>query len=298
MQRYDDRSFMQEPGICFLCELSPSDGVGFVDTDRNFSPGFPSSLSGRKYVCDGCVKNLSETAGYFASEDIQEAQRRADAADARYSAVREHVARVTKDLEDDVLVSEGDKAPFNVRAKVDEEELLVPVQVEPVGGPDFVKASEAAGIVAKQEVDEEAKLRSMVRADGSFAPGAVTTEDGPTPQAVTNPRSVPDTESDDSTALAEEKPFEVGHPHGPDDAEAERPVDGETDTGVASSEGTDFKKPEPGAAVVHKSDAEINEENDIEPAAADVPADDSIKKGEDKRKSVKAPVKKDAKKKA
>lgn len=110
MQRYEDRSSMQEPGVCFICELSPSDGVGVVDTLSNFAPGFPSSLSGRKYVCDGCVKGVAEASGYFATSTVEEANRVADEATARYNAVRDHVASAVKELTDEKLVFAGDKS--------------------------------------------------------------------------------------------------------------------------------------------------------------------------------------------
>lgn len=131
MQRYEDRSTMQDPGVCFICEQTPTDGVGYVDTDSNFAPGFPSSLSGRKYVCDGCVKNIAEAAGLFASGAIAEAQRTADEATARYNAVLEHVEKAQKAFDVKELVDAGDRSSYVVTAKVDDQEIEVPVEVKP-----------------------------------------------------------------------------------------------------------------------------------------------------------------------
>lgn len=106
MQRYEDRSSMQAPGLCFVCETAPQAGV--VDTLQNFTPGFPSNLDGRKYVCDGCVKALAEAGGFYATEDVVTAVARADAAVARFNAVRDHVAEVVKSFADEALVAVAD----------------------------------------------------------------------------------------------------------------------------------------------------------------------------------------------
>jgi len=116
MQHYEDRSSMQEPGLCFVCETAPQAGV--IDTLQNFSPGFPSSLSGRKYVCDGCAAAVAETAGFFATGDVVTANARADEAEARYNAVRAHVASATAAFSDAALVSAGDASPAVVSAAV------------------------------------------------------------------------------------------------------------------------------------------------------------------------------------
>lgn len=131
MQRYEDRSTMQDPGVCFICEQTPSDGVGYVDTDSNFAPGFPSSLSGRKYVCDGCVNSIANASGYFATKSVEEANRVADEATARYNAVLSHVETAAKAFDVSELVGAGDRAPYVVTAKVDDQVVEVPTKVKP-----------------------------------------------------------------------------------------------------------------------------------------------------------------------
>lgn len=51
------------PNVCFLCEMS--NDVRFFDTGREFDPPSFSSLVGRKYVCESCVKTAAEALGLF-----------------------------------------------------------------------------------------------------------------------------------------------------------------------------------------------------------------------------------------
>lgn len=110
MQHFEDRSSMQAPGLCFVCETAPQAGV--VDTLQNFTPGFVSPLAGGKYICDGCVKAAAEVCGFYASDDVAAANARADEATARYNAIRSYVTDVATTLTDAALVSAGDRSSF------------------------------------------------------------------------------------------------------------------------------------------------------------------------------------------
>lgn len=101
MEHYEDRSSMQAPGLCFVCETAPQAGV--VDTLQNFTPGFPSNLDGRKYICDGCVKSAAEACGFYASDDVAAANAKAEAAVSDLNALRDHVGNVVKSLEAGVV---------------------------------------------------------------------------------------------------------------------------------------------------------------------------------------------------
>lgn len=49
------------PSICFICEQSPQEDC--VDTFRQFETHLPTKLTGRKYVCEGCVRDLAKVFG-------------------------------------------------------------------------------------------------------------------------------------------------------------------------------------------------------------------------------------------
>lgn len=112
MKHYPDRSQMQAPGVCIICELTPNEGEGVVDTTLNFEPGFVSALTGRKYVCDGCIKSIGQAAGLYATADVETANQAAGEALARYNAIRDHVAKVGLALTDVALLAAGDASSY------------------------------------------------------------------------------------------------------------------------------------------------------------------------------------------
>jgi hypothetical protein len=58
-----------DPGVCFICELAPTDG--FVDTLREFDAGYFNPLNGRKVVCLSCVTGLADAIGWSENKSAQ-----------------------------------------------------------------------------------------------------------------------------------------------------------------------------------------------------------------------------------
>lgn len=58
-----------DPGICFICELSPESR--YVDTLFNFEPDVFSALIGRKFVCESCIQTMATCIGWGDKEKIQ-----------------------------------------------------------------------------------------------------------------------------------------------------------------------------------------------------------------------------------
>lgn len=111
MKHFPDRSTMQAPGLCFVCERTPDEGTGYVDTLTSFTPGFPSNLAGAKYICDACVAAAAEAAGFYADSTVKESSKTARIAEGKLVAVVTHVQEVAKQLEEAVLQDAADKAP-------------------------------------------------------------------------------------------------------------------------------------------------------------------------------------------
>jgi len=59
------------PGVCFVCEMAPTDGQTVVDTQREFEPGGPTYLNGRKYVCDSCSHTVAKLYGYWSPSEVE-----------------------------------------------------------------------------------------------------------------------------------------------------------------------------------------------------------------------------------
>jgi hypothetical protein len=87
------------PGICTLCESAPSEDQDTVDTLKELVTGFPFKLQGRKYVCSPCIVALGNVIGLVSSEQAEKAEARAEVAEARLNAVRDHVAVFAAQIE-------------------------------------------------------------------------------------------------------------------------------------------------------------------------------------------------------
>lgn len=107
---------MQAPGVCFVCERTPDEGSGYVDTLSTFTPGFPSQLAGAKYICDQCVKVASEAAGFYADETVKANAAKVAEAEGRFAAVVDHVVASAEAFKADVLDEVGKRAPVVVAA--------------------------------------------------------------------------------------------------------------------------------------------------------------------------------------
>jgi hypothetical protein len=58
------------PGICFICENSPSqEEIKVIDTRREFNPNCLTKLSGRKYVCESCATEMGQAVGMVSRDE-------------------------------------------------------------------------------------------------------------------------------------------------------------------------------------------------------------------------------------
>ena len=55
---------LASPNVCTICETKP-ENARFVDTGLNNNYVPPSPLTGRKYVCEHCVKHLATAMGDY-----------------------------------------------------------------------------------------------------------------------------------------------------------------------------------------------------------------------------------------
>jgi hypothetical protein len=67
MQLLADRSFVQSPGTCIVCNRAPDEGQPVVDTLHNLTVGIPT-VDGRIYVCFGCANSIANTIGFVSDE--------------------------------------------------------------------------------------------------------------------------------------------------------------------------------------------------------------------------------------
>ena len=153
MRKLNDRSEMQAPGICFVCECAPQGEV--VDTNANFTAGFPSSLEGRKYICDGCVKGAAGVLGLVSSEKQEQATADAAVANAQRQNVIDNVRAFAQAVVDGKL--EEDAARVVVFAEDSEPEVAPPLVQDEVAPeeyvePNAIEAPQAVGPVEPKKV--------------------------------------------------------------------------------------------------------------------------------------------------
>jgi hypothetical protein len=82
-----NKSDLLAPGVCALCESSPSDESKIVDTLKNLVTGFPHQLEGRKYVCQACIAALGEVIDLIPAAVQREAVQKAADAEAKLVAI-------------------------------------------------------------------------------------------------------------------------------------------------------------------------------------------------------------------
>lgn len=80
----------QSPGCCFLCEQT--NPVDHVDLFKHFDPGVVTRLSGRKYVCVDCIRDLAKLIGFSTPA---EAEKMKEAVAAAEAAMKDAVARAS-----------------------------------------------------------------------------------------------------------------------------------------------------------------------------------------------------------
>jgi len=117
VQYFPDRSTMGAPGICFVCERTPDEGTGYVDTLTSFTPGFPSHLGGAKYICEGCVRAAAGVCGFYADETVKAAAQKSAEVEGRFAAVLDYVEERVSGLTAESLRAVSDRAPIVVAAE-------------------------------------------------------------------------------------------------------------------------------------------------------------------------------------
>lgn len=112
------------PGICFICEAKPTEKQTAVDTRRDFEPGGPTYLNGRKYVCEGCAHEVAKLYGYVSEKAIEDLKLAHEWATKRISELEDRARQVAEQILGkvaiDVKVREAGKAPAKPKAKKDE----------------------------------------------------------------------------------------------------------------------------------------------------------------------------------
>lgn len=122
MQLLADRSFVQAPGTCIVCNRAPDEGQPVVDTLHNLTLGIPS-LDGRIYVCFGCAHSIAQTIGYVSEEAEQAAVQAAADAKAQFDALKAKVDAVFGEINvvaETPVVAEEDFETAMTRFGVDE----------------------------------------------------------------------------------------------------------------------------------------------------------------------------------
>lgn len=93
-----NKSDLLAPGVCVLCEGSPSDGEKIVDTLKNLVTGFPFQLEGRKYVCEACATAVGAVIGLTSDSKQVEAERQRDVAEARLVALSGYLNGISEEI--------------------------------------------------------------------------------------------------------------------------------------------------------------------------------------------------------
>jgi hypothetical protein len=93
-----NKSDLLAPGVCVLCEGSPSDGEKIVDTLKNLVTGFPFQLEGRKYVCESCATAVGAVVGLEAGTRVAEAERKQAVAEARHTAHSGYLSGISDEI--------------------------------------------------------------------------------------------------------------------------------------------------------------------------------------------------------
>lgn len=147
---------MLAPSVCVVCEQTPqTDQV--VDTLTRIE-GF-SKLSGRKYVCDQCVKQFAQLLGYEQGVEVQKAQWERDVARKEVANIRKQLDEFAKSLVE-VVNHPGVADGTSFEASF--------------GSPDLVRASNAQA--ERVVLPEGAKVESSIgsgpvkETDGSSGP--------------------------------------------------------------------------------------------------------------------------------
>lgn len=86
------------PGMCFICEMTPTEGQTSVDTQREFEPGGPTYLNGRKYVCEGCAHEFAKLYDFVSKKSIADLQLAHDWLKDRVSELEDRARQVAEQI--------------------------------------------------------------------------------------------------------------------------------------------------------------------------------------------------------
>jgi hypothetical protein len=169
-----NKSDLLAPGVCVLCESSPSDGVKIVDTLKDLITGFPFHLEGRKYVCESCAKAVGAVIGLTSDDAKVEAERQRDLAEARLTALSGYLNGISEEIKS------GKIDNIVATAEVPEEDRKSGLEAAVENGTDPGAVS-IAGAAAPAEADTQPVTAAEVdasRLDGnveeSFDPSLTT----------------------------------------------------------------------------------------------------------------------------
>jgi hypothetical protein len=177
-----NKSDLLAPGVCVLCEGSPSDGEKIVDTLKNLVTGFPFQLEGRKYVCEACATAVGAVIGLTSDAKQIEAERKQAIAEAQVTALSGYLTGIAEEIrkgEIDKIVS---------YAEVPEEDRKSGLDAAIENGTDPGAVS-IQGAAAPEQVDgltvtaaevDAARLDEGVKEtfDPSLTDAAPTTDEG------------------------------------------------------------------------------------------------------------------------
>jgi hypothetical protein len=182
-----EKSDLLAPGVCVLCEGSPSDGHKIVDTLKNLTTGFPFQLEGRKYVCEACAVAVGQVIGLTSSFKQLEAEAQRTNAEARLNAISGYLVGIADEIRS------GKIDEIITAAPVPEEDRKSGLEAAIENGTDPGAVS-IAGAAAPTEVDGQTVIAAeadAARLDGnveeSFDP-SLTTE---APKIVKTPTPEP-----------------------------------------------------------------------------------------------------------
>lgn len=169
-----NKSDLLAPGVCVLCEGSPSDGEKIVDTLKNLVTGFPFQLEGRKYVCEACATAVGAVIGLTSDAKQVDAERRAELAEARLVALSGYLTGISDEIRSgkiDTIVATAD---------VPEEDRKSGLEAAVENGTDPGAVS-IAGAAAPEQADGQTVTAAEIdaaRLDGnveeSFDPSLTT----------------------------------------------------------------------------------------------------------------------------
>lgn len=98
------------PGVCFICELRPTEAQSAIDTRRDFNAGGPCYLNGRRYVCESCVKDMARAFGLIDAEKADALVIENDVLRQEVSAMKDRAKQIAEQILGEVPIEPKVKA--------------------------------------------------------------------------------------------------------------------------------------------------------------------------------------------